>query len=186
MSRRPPVGRAPSDQELVIAWQGGVLEARDQLLARYHQLVRRRVRAHLADQALTEDVAQQVFVAVIRGIDRLRETEHFAGWLARIVRRCLIDAYERQRTEGERLVPLDALPSDRGTVVSPDDGLLADDLLRLLPPEVVRVVELRGWWGLTDAEIAAHLGVSVRTVERRFARARALLRRPYADERGDG
>jgi RNA polymerase sigma factor (TIGR02999 family) len=46
-----------------------------------------------------------------------------------------------------------------------------------LEPRLARVVECRFFGGLTEEEIASALGVTVRTVERDWAKARMLLRR---------
>ncbi len=72
-----------------------------------------------------------------------------------------------------------------------DDGRIAVDdrpeaLLQLddaltwlaeLEPRLARVVECRFFGGLTEEEIAAALDVTVRTVQRDWAKARMLLRR---------
>jgi DNA-directed RNA polymerase specialized sigma24 family protein len=44
-------------------------------------------------------------------------------------------------------------------------------------PRLVRVVECRFFGGLTEHEIAEALGLTVRTVERDWAKARMMLRR---------
>ena len=44
-------------------------------------------------------------------------------------------------------------------------------------PRLARVVECRFFGGLTEEEIAEALGVTVRTVQRDWAKARMLLRR---------
>ena len=62
----------------------------------------------------------------------------------------------------------------------PDALLQLDEALtRLaeLEPRLARVVECRFFGGLREEEIAAALGVTVRTVQRDWAKARMLLRR---------
>jgi DNA-directed RNA polymerase specialized sigma24 family protein len=44
-------------------------------------------------------------------------------------------------------------------------------------PRLVRVVECRFFGGLTEEEIAEALGLTVRTVQRDWAKARMMLRR---------
>ena len=58
-----------------------------------------------------------------------------------------------------------------------DDAL---DQLAALSPRLARVVECRFYGGMTEEEIAAALGVTVRTVQRDWAKARMLLRRALA------
>jgi RNA polymerase sigma factor (TIGR02999 family) len=58
-----------------------------------------------------------------------------------------------------------------------DDAL---DRLAALSPRLARVVECRFYGGMTEEEIAAALGVTVRTVQRDWAKARMLLRRTLA------
>lgn len=47
--------------------------------------------------------------------------------------------------------------------------------LTALAPRLARVVELRFFGALSDAEIASEVGVNVRTVQRDWTKARALL-----------
>lgn len=104
-----------------------------------------------------------------------------AGWR---MRRSLIDyARKRQRHHPESVaatrVGLEAVDGDEVAVRFPDLELL-DDLLRELQAEnreAAAVVEMRFFCGLTQAEIAQALGVSVPTVERRWREARHWLQR---------
>lgn len=77
-----------------------------------------------------------------------------------------------------------------GCITFDDDQIAADDqpdaLLQLdealtwlaeLEPRLARVVECRFFGGLPEDEIAEALGVTVRTVQRDWAKARMLLRR---------
>jgi RNA polymerase sigma factor (TIGR02999 family) len=54
------------------------------------------------------------------------------------------------------------------------------DRLGLISPRLAQVVECRFFGGLTNEEIAEALGITVRTVERDWAKARMLLRRLLA------
>jgi RNA polymerase sigma factor (TIGR02999 family) len=79
----------------------------------------------------------------------------------------------------------------RGAITLDEDRIVvADDqpeaLLQLdealtwlagLEPRLARVVECRFFGGMTEGEIATALGVTVRTVQRDWAKARMLLRR---------
>ena len=77
----------------------------------------------------------------------------------------------------------------QGPITLDEDRIAVDDrceeLLQLdealsrlaeLEPRLARVVECRFFGGLTEDEIAAALGVTVRTVQRDWAKARMLLR----------
>ena len=70
---------------------------------------------------------------------------------------------------------------DRLFMVTPDAHLLALDAalgrLQALDARGARVVDLRYFAGLTVPDVAAALGVSVATVERDWAAARAWLHR---------
>ena len=62
----------------------------------------------------------------------------------------------------------------------PDALLQLDDALRPLAafePRLARVVECRFFGGLTEQETAEALGITVRTVQRDWVKARVLLRR---------
>jgi RNA polymerase sigma factor (TIGR02999 family) len=74
----------------------------------------------------------------------------------------------------------DAIASDD----SPETLLEIDEALGRLAdvdPRLARVVELRFFGGLSEDEIAEVLGMTVRTVQRDWAKARMLLRRALAE-----
>jgi len=59
------------------------------------------------------------------------------------------------------------------TLLAIDDAL---DRLAAVEPRLARVVECRFFGGLSEEEIAEVLGVTTRTVERDWVKARMLLR----------
>lgn len=105
---------------------------------------------------------------------------HFLGIAARAMRQILVDHARKRkaakRGKGEVFVTLgehaDAAAPDAESMVALDDAL---ERLAALDPRLAKVVELRFFGGLTEDQVAATLGVTTRTVQRDWAKARAWL-----------
>ncbi|CAM4003723.1 ECF-type sigma factor [Roseateles saccharophilus] len=107
------------------------------------------------------------------------EPGHFMAYAATVMRSIVVDyaraRQTRQRGGGATHVPLEELP----TLAHRDDEYLQvhealNDLERQ-DPRLARLVELRFFVGLEEAECAEALGQSRRTVQRDWQKARALL-----------
>jgi RNA polymerase sigma factor (TIGR02999 family) len=112
---------------------------------------------------------------------------HFLSVAARAMRQILVDHARRRRAQkrgdGAAAVSLGFEFADRAMaadeVIALDDAL---DRLSALNPRLRNVVELRFFGGLSAEEIATTLGVTTRTVQRDWAKARAwLYREVYSD-----
>lgn len=102
------------------------LRARDEaalraLLARYYRGTVRLAGAYVRSEAVAEEVAQEVWMAVLGGIEGFEGKSSFKSWLFRIV----VNAAKRRGAREARSVPLSSLEaserSDEGEpVVDPD------------------------------------------------------------------
>jgi RNA polymerase sigma factor (TIGR02999 family) len=114
----------------------------------------------------------------------VRDRGHFLGVAARAMRQVLVDHARRRaaikRGEGVREATLTGHLFDAGQ----SGGIDAEELLALdaaldrlnqLDPRLRQVVELRYFAGLNDTETGDVLGVTRRTVQRDWTRARAWL-----------
>jgi RNA polymerase sigma factor (TIGR02999 family) len=104
----------------------------------------------------------------------------FLGYAARAMRGLIID-YARRRYSQKRggmfeLVALETTIADRLTEAKELQGIsdALDDLARV-EPELAEVVDLKFFCGFSLAEIAAMRGVSERTVQRHWEKARLYL-----------
>ena len=104
---------------------------------------------------------------------------HFFATAAILMRRLIVDharRYTAEKRGGNRLVPLD---EGLDAAVERPEAVLrvheALDTLAALDARQARVVELRFFGGLSNEEAAEVLGVSLATVKRDWALARAWL-----------
>ena len=144
-----------------------------------------------------------VHEAYLRLVDQTRarwvDRVQFFAVAAHVMRRVLVDHARRHRAVrrggggsaggAPRRVSLESLDAaDAGQLVAAEraDLLLALDgaLERLgrLDARQARVVECRFFGGLTDAETAKALGVTTRTVERDWVKARGWLHQALYDD----
>jgi RNA polymerase sigma factor (TIGR02999 family) len=120
-----------------------------------------------------------------------RDERHFVGIAARSMRQILVDR-ARARGADKRWGALDRVSlTDSLVRASHEDAMLpaldeALTRLELIDPEQARIVDLRFFVGYTIEEAAAALGLSPKTVNRRWALARAWLFRELSDHRRDG
>jgi RNA polymerase sigma factor (sigma-70 family) len=117
--------QSSSVPELVTAARDGDQNAWNALVDRFLPLVTGVIARHRLFGADADDINQTVWLKLVEHLDRLREPEALAGWIATTTRHeCLALLHRRQRCN-----PVD--PSSYGVFDhDPQQGDLADDLLR--------------------------------------------------------
>lgn len=109
-----------------------------------------------------------------------RDREHFLAISARAMRQVMVDA-ARRRAAGKRGGAQVPVTLDDDLALAREDAAWLQDLDDALDrlagtnAELATVVECRFFGGLTEQETAAALGLSLRTVQRHWMRARAWL-----------
>jgi RNA polymerase sigma factor (sigma-70 family) len=167
------------DEWLVVRCQLGERTAFDELIQRWHEPLWKYIRRVTGNDDAAEEVAQDVWLRVLRGMGRLREASKLRAWLFGIARRALMD---RLRTEYARPAQSDIDVSDIAAA-EPEPGWLDDDLaamqneLARMPVIEREVLTLFYLKELSLGEVAEVLAVPVGTVKSRLFRARHLLRR---------
>ena len=107
---------------------------------------------------------------------------HFMGYAASVMRGLIIDHVRKQRSiKGGGAFKITSLETDElGSPTHARELLAIRDALEELAkaePGLAEVVDLKFFYGLSVAEIAATQKLSERTVQRRWERARTYLRR---------
>ena len=166
----------------------GDAEAADRLFAVTYDDLFRLARRRLAGGGRNTvlDTASLVHESYLRfanaGSLRIVDRHHFLGWAGRVMRSVIVDL-ARRRSAVRRGGPHARVALTTG--IADGRSGSADEILGVhealeglarLDPRLARVVELRYFGGLTDAEIAEVLQVTDRTVRRDWDKARLLLR----------
>ncbi len=106
---------------------------------------------------------------------------HFLGYCSRVMRSVIIDMVRERnaarRGGGERKITLTTALG--GSLAVEDEPLHVDDALAelsRLEPRLAQVVEMRYFGGYNEDEVAEALGITTRTVQRDWQKARVLLR----------
>ncbi|MFI9840846.1 RNA polymerase sigma factor [Nonomuraea sp. NPDC051941] len=168
-----------TDELLVVRAQLGERAALAELVERWQVPVWTYVRRML-DAERADDVSQEVWLAVIRGLPRLREPARFAPWLFTIARRSVTDRlrsqYAREELAGRAVVAEDPVEAvvDRAELVS------ALSELPVLEREILVLFYLED---LSVEDCAQICRIPAGTVKSRLNRARRLLRE-HLEEKG--
>jgi RNA polymerase sigma factor (sigma-70 family) len=165
-----------TDAELVTASRRGEHAAFGALVERYQGVVCAVSYSRTGDRALSEDVAQETFIAAWRQLDRLRETGKIRSWLCGIARNLASKARKRSDREtvfeGE-LVATDGNPFDAASDAE-SERLMREAMSRV--PETYREPLLLHYSeGLSVREIADVLELSEAAVMQRLSRGRQYL-----------
>ena len=175
----------PSD--VLETLRSGRRESVDELLPVVYEELRRIARRHLArrDDGSTLQTTALVHEAYLKLVDQSRaewrDRAHFLALAAVAMRHVLADRAKARRAVKRGGAP-QRITFDEATLRVDDQAetfLQLDealDRLAIIDARLARVVELRFFGGLTNEEIAEALGITTRTIDRDWAKARMLLR----------
>lgn len=142
--------------------------------------IARRVRA----ASDVDDVLQDVFLRMQRGLAGLREDERFGAWVYQVARSAIADhqraAQRHPVAEGEPLEEAAAVEDDESTVEREFASYIAPFVAMLASPyrEALTLTELEG---LTQKDAALMLGISLSGMKSRVQRGRQQLRKALED-----
>ncbi len=192
------------DVELLGRLRSGDEQAFVMLVDRYQQPMLRLARSMVPSQAVAEEVVQDTWMGVVRGIDRFEGRSSLKTWLFRIL-------VNRARSAGSRepaqLSMEDAAGIDPARFDG--DGQWADPVaswmdesderfdaalwapilksaIDALPPRQRQIVMLRDVEGLSSAEACEVLGIAAGNQRILLHRGRARLRQVLEPEMGEG
>jgi len=171
--------------------RSGGREALDRILPLVYEELRaiahRRLAAREAGSTLvTTGLVHEAYLKLVdQSSAQWRDRAHFLALASVAMRHVLLDrAKARARVKRGGVRQRITLDDAIGSVEDQAESLLeiddALDRLARIEPRLARVVECRFYGGLSEEEIAEALGVTVRTVERDWAKARMLLRNALA------
>ena len=175
-----------TDADLVERFRSGDSDAFETLIHRYARLVTSIAYGIVRDGHTAEDVAQDAFFKVQRGIGGLRDPDRFRSWLSGIARTTAIDWVRRARRGPGSLSALadtaGELPDTRSeTAVAVLEGAERRARVRQelenLPDRYREVVMLKYLEGLSYKEIAEVTDLTTSAIESKLHRAREELRK---------
>ncbi len=185
------------DAELLERLLGGDEKAFTELVVRYNDSLIRVALYYVNTLSSAQDVAQDTWIAVLRGVDRFEGRSSFKTWLFRI----LVNRARTTGTKEHRTIPVD--PLDTGSTVPAtrfdeggtwrvppepfteaiDNAVANERILQVVRASIARlpepqqaVVTLRDVQGLSTMEVAEILGLSVANVRVILHRGRARVR----------
>lgn len=182
---------AVSEADLLDRLRAGDEDAFAEVVRAHHSALCRLARTFVGSDAVAEEVVQDTWLAVVRGVERFEGRSSLRTWLFRIMANRARTTATRERRADSGLDPDAERFDGSGVWSSPpvpwseqvEDRLVAErvaavarDLLDTLPEAHRRVVVLRDVEGLSAAEVVELLGISDGYQRVLLHRGRARLR----------
>lgn len=171
-----------SDSELVAAVKRGDANAFDAIFRRWYPQVRKFLVTLVKEEALADDLAQSVFMKVWVYRDRLDPAKSLRNYLLVLSRNGAMDVF---KSKGHLMkTDLAAPPVGRPALDRAEHHAEYMEaqarILRIveqMPPQRQEVFKMSRFQQLSSEEIAASMGLSVRTVEKHIQLALKDLRK---------
>jgi RNA polymerase sigma factor (TIGR02999 family) len=178
---------APTIATLISSAEDGDRSAADALFAALYAELHRLAKSQLARNGAgatigTTTLLHEAYLDIAGREAVFPDRARFMGYAAKVMRGLIIDyARSRQALKRGGAFEITTLVTEPGAAV-PDDqeltriGAAVDELAAVDPP-LAEIVDLKFFSGFSFAEIGAMHGVSERTVQRQWEKARIFLHR---------
>lgn len=163
---------------LVLRCQAGDHAAFAELVGLYQSGLRYFLRKMVGETPSTDDLLQDVWLEVFKGISKLIDPGAFPTWLYQVARHRALCALRKQRQLLQRLEGIDPPGKDEGEVdFCAEEAEKVHAALGQLKPDQREVLLLRFVEDMSYEDIARVIGCQLGTVRSRIHYAKVALRR---------
>ena len=153
------------DNILIQAMADGDMGAFAEIYKRYAPGMRRFVAGMVKDRAKAEDIVQNIFIRLMTTRPVFENAAAFKNWLFVCARNEVISTL-RSKWES-KVEKVEVFPERVSECIQPETTLsLLDSILAKMPQKRSEVFRMSKLEGLSVEEIAARMGISVRTVQK--------------------
>lgn len=154
---------------LLLRAQQGESQAIERLIELYQDIIFSMAVSFTKNSHQAEDLAQDAWIKILRGLPKFRHDSKFSTWLYRITMNTFLNSTRAVRREAEVMGSL--VPEDGAADSGLESTLDMHQAVRELPEEFRSVVVLRYIADLSYKEIANVLELPLGTVQSRLRRA---------------
>jgi len=177
------------EKKLIKACQKGEKQAFEELIRLFYPYVSKFLLKTTQDENISEDLTQETFLKMIRGIEKydINGSAGFGTWLISIARNCYIDNLRKNRQVFENFDELE-ISSLTDVTEEAMQKLYYEKALKnikLLPDEQGIAIRLKYEQELTLGEIADRFGVPAKTIKSRIHEGTKKLRRLFNNNEGN-
>lgn len=185
--------KKPPDAHLICAYLSGQDRAFEKLFKRYEKPLFSFILRFVGNRENAEDLLQQTWLKVLKGLPKYEERGKFSSWLFGIANNCCIDCVRKKSvTKQDNFINPEKLNSLSSIDSNPDEMFVQNEqkvwlekALTQLPPEQKQVVLLRLYGEMPFKEIARVLNSPLNTVLGRMHYAVQNLRKILKQQYGE-
>jgi RNA polymerase sigma-70 factor (ECF subfamily) len=130
----------------------------------------------VSDKATAEDILQDVFIKIIPNIESLHDSASLKNWLFQITRNTIIDHFRDSRTTESISTDLPEEYDETNEDIMEEVGNWISPFIRGLPKKYRDALILSEINGMSQKDLAVHLGISYAGARSRVQRGRRLLK----------
>lgn len=142
------------------------------------------IRKHVADEFISEELLQEIFIKIHKSIDDLKDQTKIHNWVFQIARNTITDHYRKNKKQfigAEEKVLFNEVEQTINED-SNDENLNEEIILALkpmvdsLPDKYSQALKMVEFEGMSQVKLAKELGISVSGAKSRIQRARKLIK----------
>ena len=173
------------DRELVLRFKDGDISSFDEIYDKYNKAVYFYLLKMTHEESAAEDVLQDAFIKVYKGLREVDQSVHLQAWIYKIAHNACMDYFRRNKRKTELL---EALLLEGDSRDMPEDRLLNIELgdkikkvMSKLNPRHKSVLILKDYNDLSYAEIARIMNITDSAVKSLIYRARQEFQKLYRE-----
>ncbi|MBY0371950.1 sigma-70 family RNA polymerase sigma factor [bacterium] len=173
-----------SDEELMILYQRGEFRAFEELYSRYAGRIYGYFKNRLSSPGEAEDLVQQTFLKFHQGRASYNGVLPLLPWLFSIARNLLVDYLRKHRPVTIEVEKLLAIAEKAVQEEAAEPTVTWDSVMKLLPDEQRKLIQLRFDDGMSFEEIAKLSGINETSARKRVNRTVQSLRKIFGVKKG--